>query len=29
LHYADAAVVAVIAAGIVWFAWREIKKRRA
>ena len=29
LHYADAAVVAVIAAGIVWFVWREIKKRRA
>ena len=29
LHYADAAVVAVIAAGILWFVWREIKKRRA
>ena len=29
LHYADAAVVAVIAVGVIWFAWREIKKRRA
>jgi membrane protein DedA with SNARE-associated domain len=29
LHYADAAVVAVIALGIVWFIWHQLKKRRA
>ncbi|WP_116091539.1 DedA family protein [Sphingomonas crusticola] len=29
LHGADAAVVAALAAGIVWFVWREIKKRKA
>jgi membrane protein DedA with SNARE-associated domain len=28
LHGADAAVVVALAAGIVWFVWREIKKRR-
>ena len=28
LHYADAAIVVLIAGGIVWFVWREIKKRR-
>ena len=27
LHYADAAVIAAIGAGIVWFVWREIRKR--
>ena len=27
LHYADAAVIAAIGAGIVWSVWREIRKR--
>ena len=29
LHYADAAVIAVIAAGCIWFVWREIRKRHS
>jgi len=29
LHAADAVVVALLAAGIIWFVWREIRKRRA
>jgi len=27
LHYADAAVIAAIGAGIVWFVWNQLKKR--
>jgi membrane protein DedA with SNARE-associated domain len=29
LHYADAAVVVAILGGVIWFALREIRKRRA
>ena len=28
LHYADAAVIAVILAGIVWFVWHQLHKSR-
>jgi membrane protein DedA with SNARE-associated domain len=28
LHYADAAVIAVLAIGILWFVWHQLKMRR-
>ena len=28
LHYADAVVIAVLAVGILWFVWRQLKDRR-
>jgi len=29
LHFADAAVVAAIAAGVLWFVWKQLKKRQS
>ena len=29
LHYADAAVIAAILLGMVWFVWHQLRKRRA
>jgi len=29
LHYADAAVIAAILLGVVWFVWHQLRKRRA